>query len=256
MNLVWYLLIFFLGSSVGSFLNVLVTRTIDGEKWITGRSKCDHCGKILAWYDMIPVVSYLIYRGKSRCCKKSLDYQHLVVEILTGLLFVWWSALSSVFFLLVTEPGQTIQPLFWLLMGLVMLSVVISDQYYGVIPLPFLGVGFALIVIYRLILIYFGTYMLVDLGWSVVAGLVMSSVYVLLRMITKGRGMGEGDAWLAIYLGFLVGWSRVYIATMTAFVSGAVVGILLIILGMKTRKDTIPFGPYMVLGAIVSLIWG
>ena len=256
MNWILYLLIFIAGSSVGSFLNVLVTRTIMEEGWAKGRSKCDHCKKILHWYEMIPVLSYLVLRGKSSCCKRQLSYQHLVVESMTGLLFVWWVGLSSVFFLLVTEPGQTVQPLFWLITGVVMLSIAISDQFYGVIPLPFIGIGSILVLIYRLVLIKTGTYMLADLGWSVLAAVSLALFYLLLRTVTRGRGMGEGDVWLGLYIGLVVGWSRIIPATMIAFVSGALVGTILILLKLKTRKDTIPFGPFMLLGAVASLIWG
>ena len=256
LSIFWYVLIFFLGASVGSFLNVLVTRTVRGEGWVKGRSRCDHCKKTLASYDMIPVLSYLLYRGKSRCCHKPLSYQHLVVESLTGLLFVWWAALSSAFFLLVTQPGQTAQPVFWLITGILFLAIAVSDQYYGVIPLPFVWIGVILTLGYRLILIMTGTYMPMDLVWSVVAAGVLSGFYLLLRGITRGAGMGEGDVWLAIYLGLVMGWTRILTGTMVAFVGGSIVGIVLIMFKLKTRKETIPFGPFMVLGAIASLIWG
>jgi leader peptidase (prepilin peptidase)/N-methyltransferase len=169
---------------------------------------------------------------------------------------VWWAALSSAFFLLVTQPGQTAQPVFWLITGILFLAIAVSDQYYGVIPLPFVWIGVILTLGYRLILIMTGTYMPMDLVWSVVAAGVLSGFYLLLRVITRGAGMGEGDVWLAIYLGLVMGWTRILTGTMVAFVGGSIVGIVLIMFKLKTRKETIPFGPFMVLGAIASLIWG
>jgi len=167
---------------------------------------------------------------------------------------VWWAALSSSLFLLVTEPGRTVQPIFWLGTGLILLAIALTDLYYGVIPLPYVLGGMGWTIVYRIILIVSGTYQLADLGRSIIASLVLAGFYLLLRVITKGKGMGEGDVWLALYVGILVGLSRVYLATMIAFVVGAVVGIALIILKIKSRKETVPFGPFMVLGTAVSLL--
>ena len=94
----WLLLLFFLGASVGSFLNVLVVRTVEGGDWVRGRSRCDHCQNNLSWYDMVPLLSFLLLRGKSRCCNKPLAMIHPMVEFLMGALFVWWYVMGSVFF--------------------------------------------------------------------------------------------------------------------------------------------------------------
>lgn len=249
----WYLLIFFLGAAVGSFLNVLVSRTVEGEAWVSGRSRCDHCRKELLWYEMVPLLSYLVMRGRSSCCGKRLSYQHPLVEGLVGLLFVWWVALSSAFFLLVTEPGRTVQPLFWLVTGVILVAIAIADLYYGVIPLPFVLLGAGLAVVYRVILIFGGAYQLPDLGKSLLSAISLSGFYGLLRVVTRGRGMGEGDVWLALYLGLLLSWPRVWIGTMAAFITGAIVGVGLIVFKIKSRKETIPFGPFMVLGALIGL---
>lgn len=253
MTWLWYLLIFFLGASVGSFLNVLINRTAMGEPWVGGRSKCDHCGKELAWIDMVPVISYLVYRGRSRCCQQRLSYQHPVVETMVGLLFVWWTALSSVFFLLVTEPGRSVQPLFWLVTGIILLAISITDLYYGVIPLPFVLLGMGMTAVYRLILITTGSYQMSDLGRSIVTALGLAGFYFFLRAITRGKGMGDGDVWLALYMGLLLSWPRALYGTAAAFALGALIGIVLILTRVKSRKDTIPFGPFMVLGALVGL---
>jgi leader peptidase (prepilin peptidase)/N-methyltransferase len=251
-----YVLIFFLGAAVGSFLNVLVNRTVEGGDWVTSRSACDYCGKTLAWFDMVPVLSFLWYRGRSRCCKKPLSYQHLVVETLVGVLFVWWVALSAAVFRLVSGPGATVQPLFWLVTGIILLAILVADLYYGVIPLPFLFLGTALVLMYRGVLVIGGDYQLLDLGRSVVTALGAAGFYQGLRVITKGKGMGEGDVWLAGYLGLVLGWPRMLPATMLAFILGATVGVILLVSKRKTMKQTLPFGPFMILGAAIALRWG
>lgn len=109
------LLLFFLGTIVGSFVNVVIHRSIEGEQWIKGRSKCDHCGKVLPWYDMFPLLSYFVLQGKSRCCHKPLSISHPVVEFLTGILFVWWYWGGTFFFQLAQAPFSVVQPFFWLI---------------------------------------------------------------------------------------------------------------------------------------------
>lgn len=247
-------MIFMLGTAVGSFLNVLISRTATGEAWVKGRSRCDHCQRVLSWYELVPIVSYIVLRGRTKCCGKKLSYQHPLVESLVGLLFLWWAALSSGFFLLVTEPGRTVQPLFWLVTGVILFAIAIADLYYGVIPLPFLLTGIGIAVLYRIVLITSGTYQAIDLWRSILSALGLAGFYLFLRIITRGKGMGEGDVWLALYLGLILAWPRVYQATMIAFIMGAVVGVGLIVLKLKTRKDTVPFGPFMILGALVSLL--
>ena|SRR3989339_170516 len=250
------ILTFFLGAAVGSFVNVLVERSIAGKDWIKGRSKCDHCGKTLAWYDMIPLLSYLSYQGKSRCCHKRLSWRHPLVELLFGTLFVWWLLVGFMFFRLAVTPLLVIQPLFWLITGVVLLIVAVADAYAGVILMPLVKIGVVSVVGYRIILWLFGQYQLVDGGLALLAGLGYAGFLAGLRYLTKGRGMGEGDPYLAFLLGVLVGWPRTLVAALLAFVVGAIVGIILIGLGKKKMGSTIPFGPFMVLGATLALWWG
>jgi len=250
----WYGLVFFLGAAVGSFVNVLVSRSVDGEDWVRGRSRCDYCGRELSFWEMVPVVSYLVLRGRSRCCRQELSLQYLVIEVLGGTLFVWWMYLSSTVFVLVTEPGRSIQPMFWLVTAVILLSIALADFVYGVIPLPFWWVGITLTAVYRLVLVGSGSYQALDLGRSILGSIGLSLFYYLLRVLTRKKGMGVGDVYLAGYVGLLLGYPRLLWATLIAFVSGAIVGLLLIMGGKKTRKDTLPFGPFMILGAGVVLL--
>lgn len=133
-DMLWFLLttivLFVLGACVGSFLNVIIYRTISGESWVIGRSHCDFCKKKIAWFDNVPLLSYALLRGKSRCCHKPLSISHPVVETLTGVLFVWWYWFGSFFFRLTQQPLETLQPLFWLCVALLLLVVFVSDVLY------------------------------------------------------------------------------------------------------------------------------
>lgn len=245
-----------LGASFGSFVNVLIDRSIAGKDWIRGRSVCDYCRKRLAWYDMIPILSYLIYRGKSRCCHRRLSLRHPVVELLFGALFVWWLTIGFVFFKLVTTPLSMVQPMFWLGIGVILAVLSIADWLYGVILMNGVWLGVAWVVLYRAVLMGFGAYSGRDFILSWVAGLAAFGFIWFLRLITKGRGMGDGDPYLIFLTSMLVGYPRVILAVLSAFVVGAIAGIGLLLSGVKQRRDTMPFGPFIVIGAFIALVWG
>lgn len=254
--MIYFILTFFLGAAVGSFVNVLIDRTMVGEDFVHGRSHCDNCKKTLTWYDMIPVVSYLAYRGKSRCCKIPLPLRYPIVEALVGVLFVWWLAVGFWFFQLVNAPLIIIQPLFWLLSGVILTIIALADLYYGVILMNVIWFGVCLTVGYRLILWHYQAFQIIDLGYSVLIASLMYGFFWLLYKITRGRGMAEGDMYVALYMGILLGWPRALVSLLLSFILGATISVGLLVLKIKTRKDTVPFAPFMVLASVISLVWG
>jgi leader peptidase (prepilin peptidase)/N-methyltransferase len=257
MLVMWYFLLTFLfGASVGSFVNVLIDRTMVGENWVSGRSRCDGCSKTLAWYDLIPVLSFLLYRGKARCCKKSLSYRYPIVEMLVGVLFVWWLAVGFWFFHLVSAPLLYIQPAFWLITGILLAILALADLFYGVVLMPIVWIGTVVTIIYRLVLWHYGAHQLADMQIAALVGIAFYSFFWLLYKLTKGRGMADGDMYVALYIGILLGWPRGMVAMILSFVIGAAVGLLLIITGLRSRKDSLPFVPFMVIATAVSLVWG
>lgn len=252
----YFFLTFVLGSVVGSFVNLLIDRTILGEDWVRGRSHCDHCRKTLAWYDMVPILSFLVYRGRSRCCHAPLSYRYLIIESLVGLLFVWWLAVGFWFFRLVSAPLSMLQPGFWLVSGILLLILAMADLMYGVVLLPIVWVGSILTLAYRFILLYFGAYQLRDLQNTLLFGAGSFLFFWLLWKLTRGRGMAEGDMYGALYMGLLLGYPKGLIGMMGSFVLGAMVGVVLIVTKLRSRKDTLPFVPFMVASCVISLVWG
>lgn len=253
---IFYFTIFIVGAALGSFLNVLISRSIEGKDWVKGRSSCDLCKKTLSWYDMIPLFSYLIYGGKSRCCHKKLSIQHPIVETLTGALFLWWVIMGTYFFHLVTQPLTYIQPSFWLLIGVILMVIFVSDSFYQLIPSYAVYIGVVATILYRILLVGYGEYRVIDLGISLISAVMATLFFQLLRVVTKKKGMGEGDVILAFLMGLLLSYPRTLVGVWLAFVSGGIYGMLLIILGKKRIGMTLPFGPFMVLGTIVALVWG
>lgn len=252
-----YLIIAFVfGAAVGSFVNVLIDRTVAGEDWVSGRSHCDNCKKALEWYDMIPILSYVAYWGRSRCCHAPLSYRYPVVEIIVGLLFGWWIAAGFLFFKLVSAPLLVIQPIFWLATGILLLILALADLFYGVVLVNIVWVGSAMTILYRLILWSYGSYQIGDLVNSIWMAFTFYGFFWLLWRLTRGRGMADGDMYGALYMGLLLGWPNGLVAMIGSFVLGAIAGIILIITGLRSRKDVVPFVPFMIAATIAALLWG
>lgn len=252
----YFVLTFFLGAAVGSFVNVLIDRTIVGQDWVSGRSHCDHCHKTLAWYDMIPIVSFAIYRGKSRCCHALLSYRYPIVEILVGFLFLWWLAVGFWFFRLVAAPLSVVQPAFWLITGIALSILALADLFYGVVLVGVVWFASIITVLYRLTLLYYGAYQYGDMIKAIALAAVFYGLFWLLYKMTKGRGMADGDMYVAMYMGLLLGWPRGVTALLLSFIIGAFVGVWLIVTGLRGRKDTVPFVPFMVVAMTIVLVWG
>ncbi len=250
------IVLFLLGASVGSFLNVVLYRSVMGSKWWWGRSVCDFCQKQLSWFDNVPILSYLVLQGKSRCCQEKLALTHPVIEILTGSLFVWWYWSGSLFFQLTRAPFQTLQPMFWLSVGILLIMIVVADALYLLIPDIAVGLLLLLTIGYRVGLTLFGIMQLNDLLTSVMGAILMVGFFAGLWLATKGRGMGLGDVKLVAPLSLLLGWPKVLVGMFLAFVTGAVVGLILVALGKRRLGQVVPFGPFLVLGSILALMVG
>jgi len=254
--LVVSLVLFVLGAVVGSFLNVVIYRTVIEESWVAGRSRCDHCRKQIAWFDNVPLLSYLWLGGKCRYCKGQISISHPVVELLTGVLFVWWYWGGSLFFELTRAPFQTLQPLFWLAIGILLIILFFADALYMILPDMVIGMLLVLTVAYRIVLVTAGIMELADLGRAVMGMVLSVALFGGLWMITKGRGMGFGDVKLVAPLALITGWPLVVVSIFLSFVLGAISGVIMIALGKKRFGQTIPFGPFLILGCCLSLIWG
>lgn len=250
------LIVFLLGLAVGSFLNVVVYRMLHGDSFWKGRSKCPHCKKQIAWYDNVPLLSFVFLRGRCRWCGQKISWQYPMLELLTGMLFVWWLVAGKFFFRLTRPPYQWVQPTFWLMMGVGLTSLTVADVFYGVLPDVFtVGLG-VVAFLYRFALTVAGIMKLTDFLLFVASGVGASLFFVALILLTRGKGMGWGDVKLAFAIGLILGWPKTLVALMAAFLTGAVVGIILILIRKKTLKQSVPFGPFLVLGTILALVWG
>lgn len=250
------LALFALGSVFGSFLNVVIYRTAMSKSWLFGRSKCDSCGRQVRWYDNIPIVSYLWLRGKCRDCLSPIGITHFVIEILAGSLFVWWYWFGFLFFQLTQNPFQYVQPLFWLMVGLILLAIFISDYQYYIIPDLFSASLLVITLMYRIALVISGQMQFIDFAWALVAATAAMLFFFFLWFFTKGKGMGFGDVKLVFSLVLLVGASLTPVLLFVSFLSGAFVGVSLIVMREKKFGQVVPFGPFLIFATVLTLLVG
>lgn len=234
------LLVFLLGVSVGSFFNVLIDRLPSGENPLSGRSHCDYCKKNLSWFDLIPVFSFVILFGRCRFCKKKLSFYYPVVELITGLLFVL-TLLKFVDFSLI---------LFILFNICFLIVTFFTDLKYGLILDKLLYPAIFLCFIFDVLF----TGIFQNFLFSAIFSFIF---FLVIFLATFKKGMGFGDVKLAFYMGLFLGFPKVLVAFYIAFLTGAIVSIILILCRKKRfLGDTIAFGPFLVLGVFLSLFWG
>jgi leader peptidase (prepilin peptidase) / N-methyltransferase len=277
MYYLFYILIFIFGLIIGSFLNALIYRLKVGKKVIYGRSFCPFCKKSLGFWDLIPIASFIFLRGRCRYCRKKISWQYPLVELSTGLIFVLILHYQFLQAILVHrslgegESYQLLAILFYLFISSVLILIFVYDLKHSIIPnkviLPAIGVSLiywlsATILYlcgYKQIFyqLYPNIWPLVSNPWLVLLGaIVAGGFFMLLVLVSRGLWMGGGDIKIAILAGLILGFPQVILALFIAFISGALVGLFLIILKKKTLKSQVPFGPFLVLGIFVALFWG
>jgi len=248
--------IFLIGAVFGSFLNVMVIRSLSGEQFLWGRSHCDSCQRELEWYELLPLISFFMLRGKCRTCHTPIDVMHPVVELLTASLFVWWFGIGFAFFQLTIQPLSIIQPLFWLIVGVLFLYILLTDLQAFFIP-DFAILSLALLtLLYRSVLIGFGIYDPQSLAWALFGASLALAAFLFLWLITRGQGMGFGDVKLVFALGLLLEWPNVVVGLFLGFVYGAVIGVSLLVMNKVRFGMAIPFAPFLLAGTVTALIWG
>jgi leader peptidase (prepilin peptidase) / N-methyltransferase len=274
-------ILFIFGVAIGSFINVLSLRYKDGggiffTKKIQGRSHCPHCTKVLQWYELLPILSFVLQRGRCRGCKTPLSWQYPIVELITGILT---ATLPIQLYQAFGGPLLVAQgTLGWLcaIIGLWLLIVytavtlsaidlrlqIIPDQsniLLGVIGVLLLAIKYTHLVTYPSFL---GSYSnaLGTIASPITGALVGAAAGLIIFggivFLTKGRGMGLGDVKLAIPIGLILGWPDAIVAFAAAFVVGAIVGIALIARHKATMKAAVPFGPFLVTGLLIAVFYG
>ncbi len=228
-----------LGMCIGSFLNVVIYRLPRGESILWGRSRCPACGHGLAWYDLLPVVSFILLRGRCRTCGARISWLYPGVELLTGLLFL----------VLFWRFGVTAALTKYLFLSAVLIAATFIDLQHYLIP-------DSLVITALVGGIVLGT-ATGDVGAiSALVGAAASGGFLFLVAVLSGGGMGGGDIKLAFVTGLFLGWPLAQLGLFIGICLGGVLAVVLLAFRIKGRKDPIPFGPFIALGSIIALLWG
>lgn len=240
----------------GSFLNVVIYRLTHKQSPLSGRSVCPSCKKVISWKYNIPLLSYFWLGGRCHNCHKKISWQYPVIELVTGALFVWWFMVGRGFFLLAGTPWGVVQPIFWLVVGMLLLVVFMADFRFGIIPDSVNLALVSLSLFYRLGLVLTGQMDVRDFLLAGISAAVITMFFLSLWLMTKKKGFGMGDIKLAPALGLLLGWQRSIVAIFISFIVGGIFSAVLLIMRKKKMGQTVPFGPFLVFGAAVGLLWG
>lgn len=235
LNVMLYLTIFLYGIVIGSFLNVCILRIPKGESIVTERSHCVQCDYQLRWYDLIPLLSYLLLRGRCRQCRKPISIQYPLIEAANGLLWV-----LTFFFC-----GLSWDSL--LLCGAVSVLLVIGVIDFRTYEIP-VSLNLTLTLLAAIgMLFHLQDWLTYVLGIAAASGILL-----FLFLLTKGRGMGGGDIKLMAAAGLLLGWKLVLLALFLGCFYGSVIHIT----RMKLTKEShvLAFAPYLAMG-IVTALW-
>lgn len=236
------MVVILLGLTIGSFLNVCIYRLPEGRSIIKPRSFCPKCGERIRALDNIPVLSYLLLKGRCRNCGQRISLQYPVVETASALLLV----------LLYRRFGLSMQFLGYGIFTLALLVVFFTDLNKRIIPdrvtYPSIALGLAFAAFNREIV---GSLLGMVLGFGI---LLIAALFG--RLIFRKEAMGGGDIKLAALVGAFLGWRLLLVSLFLAFLLGAILGGVLMALRGKARGSEIAFGPFIVAASIVGLFWG
>lgn len=232
-----YTMIFLFGITIGSFLNVCIYRIPKKEDIVLERSHCMSCGNVLKWYELIPVFSFLFLRGKCRNCGAKLSMQYPMIELLNGILYLLVAAVK----------GFTIESVLFCICTSVLIVIAVIDWRTYEIPFG-CNVIIGILGMVRLVtdLSYWYEYVI---GFCVVSGL-----FLLIYLITKGRGIGGGDIKLMAAAGLLLGWQKILLSLMIGSIAGSVIHLTL--MKLKNKERVLAFGPYLALGIFIAMLYG
>ncbi|MHB8733603.1 MAG: prepilin peptidase [bacterium] len=226
--------VFVFGALFGSFANVLIHRLPRRESIVAPGSRCPTCGVPIRPWDNVPIVSFVVLRGRCRACRARISPRYVIVEIVMGGLMAG----------LVWQFGLSLAVLRYGVLAFALLVVFFTDLEHQIIPnavtYPGIAAGVALSAAAG------------HLAASVIAAASAGLVFLILGIVSRG-GMGGGDIKLAAMIGAFLGTPAVIVALFLAVALGAAAGLLLLALRLRSRKDMIPFGPAMAAGAMIAV---
>ncbi len=227
-----------LGLSIGSFLNVVITRLDKKKGILLGKSECPNCGHRLRWYDLIPVFSFVMLRGKCRYCKRSISRLYPTVEILTAISFA-----AYLIFRGLGGPGTVVD----LLMISGLIAILFLDLRELVIPDK---------IVFPLIILAFVFFLSsAEILTRLITALILGLVFAIMYLGSHGRWMGLGDAKLVFLIGLTLSYPLGALAVLLSVWTGALVGITLVAAKKATLKTALPLGTFLAAISIIFIIF-
>lgn len=254
MAVLFFILIIVFGACVGSFLNVVILRLPAGEK-LTGRSHCPACHRQLNWWELFPLFSYLMLRGRCSFCKVKISSRYFAVELVVALLFA-----ASFFYLRPAGLGGYLTlARYWLFVCAMVVVFAVDLENYLILDQVVLPAAVAAAALNLALDFALRRHLLsVDsffLG-GLFAAVLGAAPFFLIWYFSKGRFMGFGDVKLALLLGILLGWPQVYVCLFVAVILGGLVSVYLLLATSKTLKSQLPFGTFLSFSAILCMFYG
>jgi len=243
------ILVFLLGVTFGSFVNAWVWRVKTGRSVASGRSVCPNCKKQIEWYDNIPLVSYVVLRGKCRKCKKPISIQYPIVEMTGGLSFA-----GLYLHFLPTQNNTWLELALWCAASVFLLAAFVYDLKNMLLPdrftLPVIGIGVMLVTLNS---IENGS---ASIQPQLIATTIFVIAYFSLWFFSKGRYLGDGDIRMAAVMGLLLTVPQLIVGVFVAYMVGALTGLYLILRKSKKSDSHIPMGPFLIFGIYFGLLFG
>jgi leader peptidase (prepilin peptidase)/N-methyltransferase len=245
-EIVLIILFALLGLAIGSFLNVCIDRLPRNESIVLPPSHCEACQHKLAAKDNIPVFSYLRLRGRCRYCQASVPRRLFWVELATGVVFAllaWHYGLS---------PALGIMAFY----ACLFIIIFVIDLEHGLILNKVAYPG--MVVVFLLALYpwpWLNQSIVMRVAYAALGGAIGFAIFLLIAIVSRG-GMGWGDVKLAALIGLATGFPLVFLAIIMAAILGGIVAVALLITKKRKRRQTIPFGPFLAVAAMVTLLWG
>lgn len=244
---IWIAAFALLGMAIGSFLNVCIDRLPVGESLIFPASHCAACRHRLSVKELIPVLSYLWLRGRCRYCNATIPRRIFWVEVGAGALFAY----------LFWHYGFGIELAIAIFYCCLFLVLMVIDLEHNILPnkLVYPGIIVALTISVVFSILPDSLDIVPEIRSAAIGGAIGLGLFLLITIVSRG-GMGWGDVKMAALIGLVTGYPLVFVALFLAVVSGGFISWLLILTKAKSRKQSIPFGPFLSLGTIATLLWG
>lgn len=237
-----YLFVFIFGLVFGSFISVITWRVPRRISFVKGRSMCPRCKRQISWFDNIPLFSFIFLKGRCRYCKRKISPRYPFIEFVTGMGFI------TIYHLFSVENATTFSLLVALFLFILFFSIFVIDLENQIIPDSMTFSGAAVYFVY---LIFSNQS---SIFTSLFAGFLAATFLLVIHLLTKGKGMGLGDVKFAFFGGMIMGINYLPYWFLASFVTGAVAGITLMLIGKAKMKTRIAFGPFLVIGMAITFL--